>query len=186
MNRPSFITRPALLVLCAVLALPGCSRLASSSGPDGTQDVSDDLPVNWAEVEDFDPDRYADEQPAPRPDITHDVPAELLRRGGSAGVSAGVQSGFRISIFSSTDPLEADRTAAAAAVWWQRLQNNGELDNLYTSVEYEPPIYQDYRAPYYRVRIGNFAERADAQRMLDLVEDRYPNAFIVPDQVILR
>lgn len=186
MNWLPFNTRPALLVLCAVLALPGCSQLASSSNSDGTQVVSNDLPVNWAEVEDFDADRYAEEQPAPRPDITHDVPAELLRRGGDEGISAGEQNGFRINVFSSTDPLEADRAAAQATAWWQELQENGDLIDTYTTREYDPPVYQDYRAPYYRVRIGNFADRADAQRMLKLVEDRYPNAFIVPDQVILR
>ena len=176
----------ALVLVCAALLLPGCSQLSSSANSDSVQTEAGNTSVNWADYEDFNADRYSEDQPSTRPEVVHDVPSELLRGGGVPGQASGQQSGFRISIFSTLEPQEADQATAQAIAWWQELEREGELADIYTTQEWEPPVYQDYRAPYYRVRIGNFATRADAQRMLDLVEDRYPNAFIVPDQVIIR
>ena len=177
---------PTLVLLCVAPSLPGCSGLAASSNSDVVQDETVNVNVNWADYEDFSADRYSEEAPSPRPEIVHDLPSELLQEGSGSGQSFGEQSGFRISILSAVDPLDADRAAAAATAWWQSIEEKGELEAVYDVQEWEPPVYQDYRAPYYRVRIGNFASRADAQRMLDVVEDRFPNAFIVPDQVIIR
>ena len=174
------------LLLFVVLAVPGCAGMASSSSNTSVDQDVDRGVSNWAEVEDFDASRYAEERPAPRPEINHDVPQTLLLGNSGPPGSQSEQAGFRINVFSSTDPVEADRAAAAATIWWQELQNEGELEDIYPLKEHTPPVYQDYRAPYYRVRLGNFAIRADAQRMLELVEDRYPNAFIVPDRVIIR
>ena len=94
----------------------------------------------------------------PRPEIVHDVPSELLQEGSGSGQSLGEQSGFRISILSAVDPLDADRAAAAATAWWQSLEEKGELEAVYDVQEWEPPVYQDYRAPYYRVLNWQFCQ----------------------------
>ncbi|MDE2732309.1 MAG: SPOR domain-containing protein [Bacteroidota bacterium] len=177
---------PALALVCVAIVLPGCSQLSSSAGSDSAQAEPGTTPVNWADYEDFNADRYREDPPSARPEVIHDAPAELLTGGGIQGQASGQQSGFRISIFSTLESQQADRATAEAIAWWQELERDEALADIYTTQEWEPPVYQDYRAPYYRVRIGNFASREDAQRMLALVEDRYPNAFIVPDQVVIR
>ncbi len=40
-----------------------------------------------------------------------------------------------------------------------------------------------YLQPYYRVRMGAFATREDAEAALALVRRQYPEAFLVPDLV---
>jgi len=42
-----------------------------------------------------------------------------------------------------------------------------------------------YIQPYYRVRVGNFKTRAEAEHALSILNDRYTDAFIVPDTVII-
>lgn len=39
--------------------------------------------------------------------------------------------------------------------------------------------YIIFDAPYYKVEIGNFITRLDAQRVLSQLKDQYPGAFIV-------
>ncbi len=46
-------------------------------------------------------------------------------------------------------------------------------------------VYVVYDAPYYKVRVGNFADRAEAGVMLkNLVSMGYKDAWIVPDNII--
>ncbi|HLA64511.1 MAG TPA: SPOR domain-containing protein, partial [Rhodothermales bacterium] len=40
-----------------------------------------------------------------------------------------------------------------------------------------------FLSPYYRVRIGEFGSRAQAEAALDAVRAVYPEAFLVPDLV---
>lgn len=54
---------------------------------------------------------------------------------------------------------------------------------LTTVFDQRPGIYLVYKQPYYRIRVGNFARRADAEQALDVVKPHFPNAFVVPDEV---
>ncbi|PSQ84464.1 MAG: hypothetical protein BRD44_00860 [Bacteroidetes bacterium QS_7_67_15] len=45
------------------------------------------------------------------------------------------------------------------------------------------PVHTVYRQPYYRVRVGNFTSRSEAERALQFLSSRYGDAFIVRDDV---
>lgn len=45
------------------------------------------------------------------------------------------------------------------------------------------PAYLTFNAPYYRVRIGNFRTKLEAEGFLFQLATAYPNAFTVPDRV---
>ena len=45
------------------------------------------------------------------------------------------------------------------------------------------PVHTVYRQPYYRVRVGNFTSRSEAERALQFLSPRYGDAFIVRDDV---
>lgn len=47
----------------------------------------------------------------------------------------------------------------------------------------EVPAYLTFKAPYYRVRIGNFRTKLEAEGFLFQLSSVYPNAFTVPDRV---
>jgi hypothetical protein len=44
--------------------------------------------------------------------------------------------------------------------------------------------YLTFQEPNYRIRVGDFRSRMDAQRFLHKITDAYPNAFIVKDNEI--
>ncbi len=47
------------------------------------------------------------------------------------------------------------------------------------------PAYITFSAPYYRVRIGDFRTRLDAERFLRRISYKYPNAWVIKDEINL-
>jgi len=45
--------------------------------------------------------------------------------------------------------------------------------------------YLTFKAPNYKVRVGDFRTKLDAQRFLIELTADYPNAFIITDQINL-
>jgi len=45
--------------------------------------------------------------------------------------------------------------------------------------------YLTFKAPNYKVRVGDFRTRLDAQRFLNEIITEYPNAWIIPEQINL-
>ena len=178
------INRHAAWLVVALLLCSACSgSRGASDDPDPGPAVPD--PINMAEYEDFDVAPYEDPPPVPAAAVEHDVPQSLLDGKADDRPVSRTGPGYRIQIYSSQDKRAADRRAEQAVAWWREQLRAGQLDDLYP---YEPtpaPIYQDFRQPYYRVRVGNFATRSEAQELLRLVESRFPSAFIAPDQVTL-
>ncbi|MGQ9863367.1 MAG: SPOR domain-containing protein [Bacteroidia bacterium] len=75
-------------------------------------------------------------------------------------------SGFRLQVFSST------RRAQADSVKFYLLET-------YPSM----PVYFMYEVPLYKIRVGDFLDRQQAQQQLELLRLEFPSAFIVPDQI---
>lgn len=77
--------------------------------------------------------------------------------------------GFRIQIF--FDSGNNSKTKAQAA-----------LDGFL--VKYPKTRgYLTFKSPNYRVRVGDFRTKLDAQRFLNEIVADYPNAFIITDQI---
>lgn len=45
------------------------------------------------------------------------------------------------------------------------------------------PLAIEWKAPYYRVRLGPFASKSQAETVLDAAHSAFPDAFVVPDRV---
>jgi hypothetical protein len=85
-------------------------------------------------------------------------------------VQEEVVQGFRIQIFSSSN---VDETT---------LMKNLALEKFVGD-----SIYVVYDAPVYKVRIGDFVNRYEAnQRLPEFVEKGYRDAWIVPDRIVQR
>jgi hypothetical protein len=81
-----------------------------------------------------------------------------------------VVQGFRIQIFSSSN---VDETT---------LMKNLALEKFVGD-----SIYVVYDAPVYKVRVGDFVNRYEAnQRLPEFVEKGYRDAWIVPDRIVQR
>jgi hypothetical protein len=46
-------------------------------------------------------------------------------------------------------------------------------------------VYMGFRQPDFRVRVGDFRDKAKAQAYLLMLKGEYPSAFVVPDKVLL-
>lgn len=79
--------------------------------------------------------------------------------------------GFRIQIFSDSGNNSKNQAQAV---------NDGFIARFPTI-----KAYLTFKSPNYRVRIGDFRNRLDAQRFLLEVTSDYPNAFIVSEKINL-
>lgn len=163
--------------------------LAACSGPGAgveplVRQVEEDPVEEVLEHELHDIGRYVEEPPAPLPDPQHDVPEMLLSGRMQDPLVPRTRSGFRIEIGSTTEKDAADQLAAQASSWWRALHGQGDLDEVYPREAMPPPVYEEFRSPYYRVRLGNFMTRAEAEAMLDIVESRFADAFIAPADIL--
>jgi hypothetical protein len=85
--------------------------------------------------------------------------------------SVKTMDGFRIQLFS--DSGNNSKTKAQAAY--------DEFQSRYPSMG----VYLTFKSPNYKVRIGDFRTKLDAQRFLIEISADYPNAFIITDQINL-
>lgn len=184
-----------LLPLVALLAVSACTPARTATRPDVP--VRPAAPrVELAGTETFDPSAYPADAPASAvPAVVHDVPQTLLDNATAAaperpdpaptsgttrpdrpsgGTTLRTITGYRVQIFQSSDKDEADRRVADAMTWWRRA-NGGT-----------PEIYTVYRAPYYRVRVGNYATRGEATTAARSVGGTFPGSFVVQDRVTVR
>lgn len=131
--------------------------------------------VNMADYEEFDASPYREQPPAADEELTHEVPADLMSGRTGAGEMIEMQ-GFRVQVFSSMERGQAEDQRQKLVQWWQEnVQQDAEAS--------EVPVVIRYKQPYYRVRIGNFRSRSEAEQFMSRLESAYGGAFVVPDQV---
>lgn len=174
--------KPAALLLIAVLSLTACS---------GSQETTDPTPPPPVDerghpaYETFDPSGYDEEPPEVSAEVHHDVPDELMAGTVMIPASTGPRTvqGYRIQVFSSSDKSAAEDIRDEASGWWRVVRNDPDaVDTMPHGLD--PDL--DFNQPYYRVRLGAFEYRREAEAALPLVRRRFPEAFIVPDRVTIR
>lgn len=84
-------------------------------------------------------------------------------------------AGFRIQLLSTERVSVADSMSLAYYDW------ASEFDNVPFDVL--PEAYVTYRQPFYRVRIGDFRRRSDANMYLAIVREQFPGAWVVMDTI---
>ncbi len=180
MGRKKYQAHSTLLMagLTVVLFAAGCSGGRGTTGTATDGDVQRDV-VRMSDYEDFDAAPYTEEEPEMQTAVDHDVPENLMTGRADQGVERVIQ-GYRIQIYQSLDKAQAIEQEEAAIAWWDDVQIENRPEGLF---EDGLPAYLDYRQPYYRVRIGDFLSREDAERAARVVGIRFPGSFIAPDVV---
>ncbi len=79
--------------------------------------------------------------------------------------------GFRIQLFSDSGNNSKTKAQAAHDEFLARYPSMG--------------VYLTFKSPNYKVRIGDFRTKLDAQRFLNEIAADYSNAFIITDQINL-
>ena len=157
------------VVLCACT---GASQTSGQNGPAEPAPESRERARSVAEHETFDPSAYDARPPERTVEVTHQVPDRLLLGRADEGVQQTVE-GFRVQVFSARDKQAAQDFREQVRQWWEETQ-----DAAPEALGEDPPITVQYSQPYYRVRLGAFAERDAAEDALEFMNGEYPNAFI--------
>lgn len=81
-------------------------------------------------------------------------------------------AGFRVQIISTQDVRMVEKMRREFSEW------------MYQDVpEYEPQTYILFRQPFFRLHVGNFRSRTDAIEFSTFVKRKYPDAWVVHDQI---
>jgi hypothetical protein len=181
---PRYLT----LVATMSLLLTGCSGPPQASEADGEgadetvrerpTDPSDDVRAAVSEYERFDASKYPVRAPESSERVTHDVPNRLMRGRADEGIQQTLE-GFRVQVFSAQDQGTAQDFREQVRRWWASVKEEAP-DPPFTR---RPPIVIEYAQPYYRVRVGAFADREDAADALAFIQNEYPDAFIAQSTV---
>jgi hypothetical protein len=170
--------RSPLAILALALLLCACSGSSRTSGQSGPSPDPEPGPTEEtatvADYETFDPSAYEARPPERTVEVVHEVPRRLMQGRASQGVQRTVE-GFRVQVFSARDQQSAEEFREEVRQWWE--DNGTDAPGVFAEGE-ETPIVVQYSQPYYRVRIGAFAEREAAEEALEFVREEYPNAFI--------
>ncbi|WP_040605733.1 SPOR domain-containing protein [Salisaeta longa] len=174
------------VVLATSLGLLACSGPRSARTPADTSDARgprapqtpQTATVDWATYETFDPSRYPVSPPQRELKIRHRVPTRLMRGAADQGIQQTVQ-GYRIQVFSATDKQASEEFRLQVRNWWTKVREDAPQDVFPKDL----PIVIAYGQPYYRVRIGAFADRQRASRALNFIRKQYPDAFLAQSTV---
>ncbi len=102
----------------------------------------------------------------PRLDVLSDKQAEINKRT-SMMTSSGLYKGYRIQILSTTNRDQANKVKS-------------EVLSKFT----DQKAYLTYNSPYFKVRIGNFINRDDAEKFRQQLSKIYPQGvYVVEDAV---
>jgi len=174
---------PRWLMSCwmgVVLFVSGCSATAPVVVENAPYEPEG--PTSWSEVETVEMARYPNEPVVKNREIQHEVPQELMSSTADSGLLEDVD-GFRIQVFASE---VRDNAAQAEEDVRQWIRSLSEERRTILGIKTSPTIYSTYKQPYYRVRMGNFLTRAEAQPVLTALRSRFSGALIVPDVVQVR
>ena len=66
----------------------------------------------------------------------------------------------------------------------QSARNNSEtILNKFTELFPDIPAYRSYSNPYFTVSVGDFKNKSEAVRALELIKPEFPNALVLRDNI---
>jgi hypothetical protein len=96
---------------------------------------------------------------------------QLVNKHIQASQAIKTMDGFRIQLFSDSGNNSKTRAQVVYDEFMARFPETG--------------VYLTFKSPNYKVRVGDFRTKLDAQRFLNELSGDYPNAFIITDQINL-
>lgn len=102
-----------------------------------------------------------------------DIPEIYLNADSAVGqINRNPYDGYRIQIISTRNVEHADSVANSFRMW---------ADS--TIAGYTPDAYVSFRQPYYKVHVGDFQQRNQANKFSRLIKSKYPEAWVVHDRI---
>ncbi len=103
---------------------------------------------------------------------SHDMPQTFLMTDTTRQAEQDPFAGFRIQIVSTRNIDLADSVQNQFTAW---------ADTTITG--YTPKAYVFFKQPFYKVHVGDFQDRARANKLSQLIKRKYPEAWVVHDRI---
>jgi len=175
------ITR-LFIVPVVLLLVVGCTgpQESTSQPADAAEEERTIRPaVSVAPYETFDARQFEAQPPRlSTAAVIHAAPRQLMEARADRGVKQ-IVDGFQIQVYSSVERAAAEEMRQEVQTWWEE-ERDEEAAALFPE---GMPINIEFGQPYYRVRIGAFAEREQALEALSFVRTTFADAFIARAQV---
>ena len=106
--------------------------------------------------------------------------------GPSAERSSSAEAGdpsrvYHVQLEMTEDKTAANRSLGTALSWWRAYADSAGGQPLLLN-DAERSVQIEWKAPYYRVRVGPFALRPQADSVLRAARTSFPDAFVVPER----
>lgn len=103
----------------------------------------------------------------------HDIPEVFLQKDSSdVSLNDDPFDGYRVQIISTRNQPLADSVATNFRAWADT-----------TIVGYTANTYVFFKQPFYKVHIGDFQKREQANSYSKIIKRRYPDAWVVHDRI---
>jgi hypothetical protein len=158
-------------IVCLAIACGSKVRPARSAKPrsDYKEDASVFRPSPVPEASPASPPKLpASEGVANMPDHRHKVEQALDSAAQWNGRLRFIQ-GYRLLVYNGKNRDEA----------------NMAKSTVYKSIP-GLPVFTEYKQPYFKVKVGNFFERLEAQPYLVKLREAFPNLLLVPEPIRLQ
>lgn len=86
---------------------------------------------------------------------------------------------YHVQLEETKQKAEANRMIGRVLEWWEKQAATVGPRPLETE---SSPVSVAWRAPLYRVRLGPFASRAEADSVLAVAQRTFPDAFVRPER----
>jgi len=165
-----FRTRSSLSILSAILAVAasvfvGCKAAEETGKQELPKETFKDFLARYEKT--FDPSPYKVQAKELSSKPQTDSTGTTFRPTPSSAAPE-TTAGFRVQILTTQD---IDQAMQLRDTLWVALPDEW--------------VYVVHDAPYYKVRVGNFADRPSANKTVKtLIEKGYGTAWVVPDQVL--
>lgn len=162
-----------ILLLPVIVIGWGCSTSKEVSAPEEEPAVEDTI----SHEEASDSRELLDETRSRLSDVhnvqTQDIPDSFLQqKSGDATIKSNPYDGFRVQILSTRNVEQADSVAEEFSEWADT-----------TIAGYSAEHYVLFNQPHYKVHIGDFQQRDQANEFSQLVKEKYRDAWVVHDRI---
>jgi len=90
---------------------------------------------------------------------------------------------YHVQLRLTEEKAQAVHTQGRAQQWWAQQSAADHPSLLGDAPSSDPPVTISWKAPFYRVRLGPFATRPQADSVLAAAQPTFPDAFVAPDRV---
>lgn len=89
---------------------------------------------------------------------------------------------YHVQLYMSDEKEEAAQALGRAERWWTNQPSSERPPLVQEAGTTGAPIAIKWKAPFYRVRVGPFATRKEAEAVLGAAQSTFPDAFVAPDR----